>query len=111
MSNNPILKRLLTDTRVMCVPCEETVDGFEMQVAVRSALHLSLWKISDGIKGQLYWPLPILENPTPNASKTTTAPPKGKVRIISVSSDRHAKLEPKEDIVFSDMNMKDNYFV
>ncbi|KAI2859147.1 hypothetical protein CBS12448_5846 [Aspergillus niger] len=31
---------------------------------------------------------------------------KGSVRILNVSSDGHAKLAPKEGIVFSDMNMK-----
>jgi NAD(P)-dependent dehydrogenase (short-subunit alcohol dehydrogenase family) len=31
---------------------------------------------------------------------------KGSVRIVNVSSDGHAKLAPKEGIVFSDMNMK-----
>ncbi|GLA41716.1 hypothetical protein AnigIFM63309_009814 [Aspergillus niger] len=31
---------------------------------------------------------------------------KGSVRIVNVSSDGHAKLAPKEGIIFSDMNMK-----
>lgn len=36
---------------------------------------------------------------------------KGSVRIVNVSSDGHAKLAPKEGIIFSDMNMKDNFSV
>lgn len=43
--------------------------------------------------------------------KTATASPKGNVRIVNVSSHGHAKLAPKEGIVFSDINMKGSYSV
>lgn len=43
--------------------------------------------------------LPMLQRATEKADK-------GSVRIVNVSSDGHAKLAPKEGIVFSDMNMK-----
>jgi NAD(P)-dependent dehydrogenase (short-subunit alcohol dehydrogenase family) len=34
-----------------------------------------------------------------------TSPP-GTVRVVNVSSDRHAKLAPKQGIVFDDINLK-----
>jgi NAD(P)-dependent dehydrogenase (short-subunit alcohol dehydrogenase family) len=46
--------------------------------------------------------IPILQKMAERAEK-------GSVRIVNVSSDGHAKLAPKEGIIFSDMNMKDNF--
>lgn len=43
--------------------------------------------------------------------KTSESVPEGSVRIVNVSSDGHAKLAPKQGIVFSDMNMKNDYSV
>jgi NAD(P)-dependent dehydrogenase (short-subunit alcohol dehydrogenase family) len=42
----------------------------------------------------------------PMLQRTIEKADKGSVRIVNVSSDGHAKLAPKEGIVFSDMNMK-----
>ena len=47
----------------------------------------------------------------PILQKTAEMTEKGSVRIVNVSSDGHAKLAPKEGIIFSDMNMKDNFSV
>lgn len=45
----------------------------------------------------------------PILQKTAETVEKGSVRIVNISSDGHAKLAPKEGIVFSDMNMKNNF--
>jgi NAD(P)-dependent dehydrogenase (short-subunit alcohol dehydrogenase family) len=47
----------------------------------------------------------------PMLQETAQSSDKGSVRIVNVSSDGHAKLAPKEGIVFSDINMKDNFSV
>ncbi|GLA08881.1 hypothetical protein AnigIFM60653_010680 [Aspergillus niger] len=47
--------------------------------------------------------LPTLQQ---TAAEAAEAADKGSVRIVNVSSDGHAKLAPKEGIIFSDMNMK-----
>ncbi|KAL4994478.1 hypothetical protein BDV10DRAFT_203806 [Aspergillus recurvatus] len=84
----------LPDADVMCVPYEETVDGFEVQIAVNYIGHFLLTKLL----------LPTLQKTAESASK-------GSVRIVNVSSDGHAKLAPKEGIIFADINMKDDFSV
>ncbi|EED20091.1 short-chain dehydrogenase, putative [Talaromyces stipitatus ATCC 10500] len=74
----------------MCVPYEETKDGFEMQLAVNYIGHFLLTKLLR----------PILVT-------TSKLAPKGEVRIVNVSSDGHVKLAPKQGIVFPEMNMKE----
>ncbi|GAM39157.1 hypothetical protein TCE0_034r10471 [Talaromyces pinophilus] len=80
----------LPPIEVMCVPYKETKDGFEMQLAVNYIGHFLL-------TGLL---LPILVNTSKSAHR-------GEVRIVNVSSDGHAKLAPKQGIIFSDMNLKE----
>ncbi|KAJ0417255.1 retinol dehydrogenase [Aspergillus carlsbadensis] len=88
------LHLLVNNAGVMCVPYEETVDGFELQIAVNYIGHFLFTELL----------LPTLQ-------KTAQSSSKGSVRIVNVSSDGHAKLAPKEGIIFSDMNMKDNFSV
>ncbi|PCG97464.1 Hypothetical protein PENO1_063260 [Penicillium occitanis (nom. inval.)] len=88
------LHLLVNNAGVMCVPYEETVDEFETQIAVNYIGYFLFSKIL-----------------LPTLPKTATASPKGNVRSINVSSDGHAKLAPKEGIVFSDIIMKRNYSV
>ncbi|CAI7620626.1 retinol dehydrogenase [Penicillium manginii] len=83
------LHLLINNAGVMCVPYEETKEGFEMQVAVNYIGHFLFTELL----------LPMLQRTIEKADK-------GSVRIVNVSSDGHAKLAPKEGIVFSDMNMK-----
>ncbi|KAL2816537.1 retinol dehydrogenase [Aspergillus granulosus] len=85
---------LVNNAGVMCIPYEETVDGFEMQIAVNYIGHFLFTKLL----------LPTLH-------RTASISRKGSVRIVNVSSDGHAKLAPKDGIVFSGMNMKDNFSV
>ncbi|KAJ5127076.1 Glucose/ribitol dehydrogenase [Penicillium atrosanguineum] len=85
---------LVNNAGVMCVPYEETKDGSEMQLAVNYLGHFLLTKLL----------LPTLLN-------TTESVPEGTVRIVNVSSDGHAKLAPKQGIIFSDMNMKKDFSV
>jgi NAD(P)-dependent dehydrogenase (short-subunit alcohol dehydrogenase family) len=47
----------------------------------------------------------------PTLQRTAESSDKGSVRIVNVSSDGHAKLAPKEGIIFSNINMKDNFSV
>jgi NAD(P)-dependent dehydrogenase (short-subunit alcohol dehydrogenase family) len=47
----------------------------------------------------------------PTMQTTAAASSKGSVRIVNVSSDGHAKLAPKEGMIFSDINMKDTFSV
>ncbi|KAL2857215.1 retinol dehydrogenase [Aspergillus pseudoustus] len=88
------LHLLVNNAGVMCVPYEETVDGFEMQIAVNYIGHFLFTKIL-----------------LPTLYKTAATSSKGSVRIVNVSSDGHAKLAPKEGIVFSDINMEEDYSV
>lgn len=69
----------------MCTPYSETKQGFETQFQTNYLSHYLLTR-------QL---LPILMS-------TAEASPKGMVRIVNVSSDGHAKLAPKEGILFVD---------
>ncbi|KAL3440913.1 retinol dehydrogenase [Aspergillus insuetus] len=87
------LHLLVNNAGVMCVPYKETVDGFEMQIAVNYIGHFLFTKL-----------LPTIQQ-TGESSDIET------VRIVNVSSDGHAKLAPKEGIVFSDIKMKDNFSV
>ncbi|KGO66116.1 Glucose/ribitol dehydrogenase [Penicillium expansum] len=80
--------------QVMCVPYEETGNGFEMQIGVNYIGHFVFTKLL----------IPILQ-------KTAETTEKGSVRVVNVSSDGHAKLAPKEGIIFSDMNMKNDFSV
>ncbi|KAJ5106808.1 retinol dehydrogenase [Penicillium angulare] len=88
------LHLLVNNAGVMCLPYEETEEGFEMQIGVNFIGHFLLTKLL----------LPMLQM---TAEKSV----KGSVRIVNVSSDGHAKLAPEEGIIFSDMNMKDNFSV
>ncbi|RAO67251.1 uncharacterized protein BHQ10_003263 [Talaromyces amestolkiae] len=83
------LHLLINNAGVMCVPYEETKDGFEMQLAVNYVGHFLLTRLM----------LPILVTTSKSAHE-------GEVRIVNVSSDGHGKLAPKEGIVFSDPNLK-----
>jgi NAD(P)-dependent dehydrogenase (short-subunit alcohol dehydrogenase family) len=47
----------------------------------------------------------------PTLQKTAESSDAGSVRIVNVSSDGHAKLAPKEGIIFANMNMKDTFSV
>jgi NAD(P)-dependent dehydrogenase (short-subunit alcohol dehydrogenase family) len=47
----------------------------------------------------------------PVLQKTAEVGGKGSVRIVNVSSDGHAKLAPKEGIIFSDMNLENGFSV
>ncbi|KAL5047902.1 hypothetical protein BDW71DRAFT_196339 [Aspergillus fruticulosus] len=80
--------------QVMCVPYEETGEGFEMQIGVNYIGHFMFTKLL----------VLILQQTAETAAK-------GSVRIVNVSSDGHAKLAPKEGIIFSDMNMKNSFSV
>ncbi|KAJ5925572.1 retinol dehydrogenase [Penicillium verhagenii] len=85
---------LVNNAGVMCLPYEETKDGFEMQLAVNYLGHFLLTKLL-----------------LPTLLQTTESTPEGTVRIVNVSSDGHEKLAPKQGMVFSDMNMKDGFSV
>nr|AOS89741.1 putative short chain dehydrogenase/reductase [Aspergillus welwitschiae] len=84
------LHLLVNNAGIMCVPYDETRDGFEMQLAVNYIGHFLFTSLL----------LPTLQQTAAEAAD------KGSVRIVNVSSDGHAKLAPKEGIIFSDMNMK-----
>ncbi|KAK4862402.1 hypothetical protein LT330_002535 [Penicillium expansum] len=88
------LHLLVNNAGVMCVPYEETGNGFEMQIGVNYIGHFVFTKLL----------IPILQ-------KTAETTEKGSVRVVNVSSDGHAKLAPKEGIIFSDMNMKNDFSV
>ncbi|CEJ62868.1 Putative Retinol dehydrogenase [Penicillium brasilianum] len=88
------LHLLLNNAGVMCVPYEETVDGFEMQIGVNYIGHFLFTKLL----------IPVLQ-------KTADVGGKGSVRIVNVSSDGHAKLAPKEGIIFTDMNLENGFSV
>ncbi|CEL04016.1 Putative Retinol dehydrogenase [Aspergillus calidoustus] len=94
LKEEPSLHLLVNNAGVMCVPYEETVDGFEMQIAVNYIGHFLFTKLL----------LPTMQT-------TAAASSKGSVRIVNVSSDGHAKLAPKEGMIFSDINMKDTFSV
>ncbi|KAJ6016408.1 retinol dehydrogenase [Penicillium herquei] len=85
---------LVNNAGVMCVPYEETKDGFEMQFAVNYLGHFLLTKLL-----------------LPTLLRSTESVPEGIIRIVNVSSDGHEKLAPKKGIVFSDMNMRDDFSV
>ncbi|KIN00141.1 hypothetical protein OIDMADRAFT_29274 [Oidiodendron maius Zn] len=76
---------LVNNAGVMCTPYSETKQGFETQFQTNYLSHYLLTR-------QL---LPILMS-------TAETSPKGMVRIVNVSSDGHAKLAPKEGILFVD---------
>ncbi|KAJ5498232.1 Glucose/ribitol dehydrogenase [Penicillium expansum] len=88
------LHLLVNNAGVMCIPYEETGNGFEMQIGVNYIGHFVFTKLL----------IPILQ-------KTAETTEKGSVRVVNVSSDGHAKLAPKEGIIFSDMNMKNDFSV
>ncbi|KAJ5279226.1 retinol dehydrogenase [Penicillium angulare] len=79
---------------VMCLPYEETVEGFEMQIGVNYIGHFLFSRLL----------LPMLQITAEKAVK-------GSVRVVNVSSDEHTKLAPKEGIISSDMNMKNDFSV
>ncbi|KAJ5355053.1 retinol dehydrogenase [Penicillium cataractarum] len=85
---------LVNNAGVMCIPYKETIDGFETQIGVNYIGHFLFTKLL----------IPILQ-------KTAGIAEKGSVRIVNVSSNGHAKLAPKEGIIFSDINMKNNFSV
>ncbi|KAJ5902143.1 Glucose/ribitol dehydrogenase [Penicillium taxi] len=89
-----VLHILVNNAGVMCVPYEETKDGFEMQFAVNYLGHFLLTKLL----------LPIL-------LETIESVPEGTVRIVNLSSDGHEKLAPKHGINFSDMNLRNGFSV
>ncbi|KAJ6013216.1 retinol dehydrogenase [Penicillium herquei] len=84
------LHMLVNNAGVMCVPYQETKDGFEMQFAVNYLGHFLLTKLL-----------------LPTLVRSTKSVPEGTIRIVNVSSDGHEKLAPKKGIIFSDINMKD----
>jgi NAD(P)-dependent dehydrogenase (short-subunit alcohol dehydrogenase family) len=69
----------------MCVPYGETPQGYEVQFQTNYLGHYLFTRLL----------LPLLLS-------TVKISPKGTVRIVNVSSDDHAKLAPKEGIVFSE---------
>lgn len=69
----------------MCVPYSETQQGFEIQFQTNYLAHYLLTSLM----------LPTLVSTAENS-------PPGTVRIVNVSSDGHAKLAPKEGILFDD---------
>lgn len=69
----------------MCVPYSETKQGFEIQFQTNYLAHYLLTRLL----------LPTLVS-------TAEESPAGTVRIVNVSSDGHAKLAPKEGILFDD---------
>ncbi|KAL3471509.1 retinol dehydrogenase [Aspergillus californicus] len=88
------LHLLVNNAGVMCIPYEETRQGFEMQIGVNYIGHFLFTELL----------IPMLQ-------KTAETAERGSVRIVNVSSDGHAKLAPKEGMIFSDMNMKDGFSV
>jgi NAD(P)-dependent dehydrogenase (short-subunit alcohol dehydrogenase family) len=97
----------------MCVPYEETVDGFEMQIAVRelTAQSLSFGFLTMCIQVNYIGHFLFTKLLLPVIQQAAESSDIGAVRIVNVSSDGHAKLAPKEGILFSDINMKDNFSV
>lgn len=69
----------------MCAPYSETKQGFEIQFQTNYLAHYLLTSLL----------LPIL-------LATSKDSPAGTVRIVNVSSDGHAKLAPREGILFED---------
>jgi NAD(P)-dependent dehydrogenase (short-subunit alcohol dehydrogenase family) len=69
----------------MCTPYSETKQGFEIQFQTNYLAHYLLTSLL----------LPTLISTAENS-------PQGTVRIVNVSSDGHAKLAPKEGILFED---------
>jgi NAD(P)-dependent dehydrogenase (short-subunit alcohol dehydrogenase family) len=69
----------------MCSPYSETKQGFEVQFQTNYVSHYLLTRLL----------LPVLISTAENS-------PKGTVRIVNVTSDGHAKLAPKEGIIFED---------
>jgi NAD(P)-dependent dehydrogenase (short-subunit alcohol dehydrogenase family) len=67
----------------MCTPYSEAKQGFESQFQTNYISHYLLTRLL----------LPLLIS-------TAETSPKGSVRIVNVSSDGHAKLAPKEGILF-----------
>jgi NAD(P)-dependent dehydrogenase (short-subunit alcohol dehydrogenase family) len=75
----------LANSQVMCTPYSETKQGFETQFQTNYLSHYLLTRML-----------------LPTLISTAETSPKGTVRIVNVSSDGHAKLAPKEGILFAD---------
>lgn len=71
--------------QIMCTQYSETKQGFEIQFQTNYFSHYLLTRL-------------LLQT----LLSTAESSPRGTVRIVNVSSDGHAKLAPKEGIVFED---------
>ncbi|RAK87824.1 retinol dehydrogenase [Aspergillus costaricaensis CBS 115574] len=101
--------------QIMCIPYEETKQGFELQIGVgRPACNGFLFLaavIAKKKKVNYIGHFLFTELLIPILQRTAERAERGSVRVVNVSSDGHAKLAPKEGIIFSDMNMKDGFSV
>ena len=77
--------KLPTCNQIMCTPYSETKQGFETQFQTNYLSHYLFTRLL-----------------LPTLMSTAKTSPKGTVRIVNVTSDGHAKLAPKEGILFAD---------